>query len=234
MMKNLFMLSLILVFNTIYSFSQDKGYIAVSLGPSIPTSDFASKNIDNEAAGFAQPGGMIDISFGYKLSKNYGIAAMLRGQINNLDKDAISTEITKGLPWVNDNVRTGSWKIGGLMVGGYGTFPITNKVSFEPKFLFGLLLAKSPELNIDLTGPDGSGWVKQNSVTSSTFGALVGAGFKYNAGKKMCLFANIDYLGAKPEFRDVETTTNFDYREKGTYSQTFGTVNLGIGVGYKL
>ena len=65
------------------SLAQDKkGYIGISLGPSIPLGDLASKDIDNESAGFATSGAIFDISVAYKLGKGpFGITAMLRGQI---------------------------------------------------------------------------------------------------------------------------------------------------------
>ena len=45
------------------SLAQDKkGYIGISLGPSIPLGDLASKDIDNESAGFATSGAIFDIS----------------------------------------------------------------------------------------------------------------------------------------------------------------------------
>ena len=44
--------------------------------------DLASKDIDNESAGFATSGAIFDITVAYKLGKGpFGITAMLRGQI---------------------------------------------------------------------------------------------------------------------------------------------------------
>ena len=51
-------------------------------GPSIPLGDLASKDIDNESAGFATSGAIFDISVAYKLVKGpFGITAIRRGQI---------------------------------------------------------------------------------------------------------------------------------------------------------
>jgi hypothetical protein len=63
---------------------------------------------------------------------------------------------------------------------------------------------------------------------------MLGASFHYDAGKRVGIFLNFDYLGAKPEFRNVEMTTSDGTRETGTYSQTFGTINMGLGIGYRL
>ncbi len=45
------------------SLAQDKkGYIGISLGPSVPLGDLASKDIDNESAGFAILSAIFDLS----------------------------------------------------------------------------------------------------------------------------------------------------------------------------
>lgn len=233
-MKNLFILITISLFSATNCLSQDKGYIAISLGSSAPTGDFASKDPDNNSAGFATSGAIFDISFGYKFGKNFGIAALLRGQANGTDAQAIADEISKQNPGISGTVESGTWGIGVYMVGGYGSFPISEKVSFESRIMFGFLSATSPDINVNLTGLGGSAWVKQKSASSSAFAHLIGVGFKYDAGRRICLLANFDYLGAKPEFRNVETTTSLGTSEKNTYSQSFGTINFGIGIGYRL
>jgi hypothetical protein len=76
-------LSLVALMTFIFqSHAQDeKGYIGISLGPSIPMGDLSSKDADNDAAGWANTGAVFDISFAYKLGEgNFGITALLRGQ----------------------------------------------------------------------------------------------------------------------------------------------------------
>lgn len=234
-MKNLLSLFLILIVNTFYSFAQDKGYVAVSLGPSIATGDFASKDMNNNSAGFANTGAFFDISFAYKLGKNFGVTAILRGQANNVDAQAISNEMSKQFTSdISNTVRTGSWGVGALLTGGYASFPIANKWSFESRLMIGFITSTSPDITINLSSPSGSGWVKQNSATGVGFAYLAGVGVKYNVGKKVCLLANFDYLGSNPEFEDVEMTNSVGNLEKNSFTQTFGTINMGVGVGYRL
>jgi hypothetical protein len=234
MKSSLFMI-LFLVFSSFSLFSQDRGYIGVSIGPSIPTGDFSSKDMYNQSAGFAKTGAIFDISFGYKLGKNFGLTAILRGQANKVDAQAISDEMSK--EFMGDfvgTVRTGSWGIGGLLVGGYSSISVAKQLNFESRLMLGFLSATSPDMTINLTGPGGTGWVKQSSTSGTAFAYLAGIGLKYNAGKRVCLLANIDYLGAKPEFEDVETTTSMGDYDKSSYTQKFGSFNIGLGVGYRL
>jgi hypothetical protein len=214
--------------------AQNKGYVAISIGPSIPVGDFASTDANSESSGFARPGAIFDISFAYKLGKNFGIAALLRGQANRVDTEAFENELNRrtGSRWTADSE---SWTTGGLLFGGYGSFPVSPKTSFETKALIGFLNATSPELYVTLNGSGGTGWVRQSSETATAFSYLLGAGFKFDAGKKICLLVSVDYLGSKPEFSDVTiTSSNGGAAQKTTISQSIGTINFGFGVGYKL
>lgn len=231
-MKMKILLFSLLIF-TVTAFAQDKGYIGISLGSSTPIGDFASNDPNNNAAGYAKTGLHFDFTFGYKLGKHFGIAALLRGQANATDAQALADQIAQQNPGVSNTVNSTAWSIGGYMVGGYGSFPISEKFSFESKIMFGFLTATSPDITIDLTGPGGSAWVKENSASSSAFAYLLSAGFKYNVGKHFCLLYYFDYLGAKPEFSNVSTTTSSGTSSTGTFSQNFGTINNNIGIGYR-
>jgi hypothetical protein len=100
--------------------------------------------------------------------------------------------------------------------------------------MMGFISATSPDLTINLSTTEASEWVKQNSTSSVAFAYLAGMGLKYDAGKRLSVLVNFDYLGAKPEFENVETTTSLGDIDKSTYSQTFGSVSIGLGVGYRL
>ncbi|MFN5335325.1 MAG: hypothetical protein ACK5BV_09075, partial [Bacteroidota bacterium] len=174
-MKNLLLLVSFLVFNIFHSFAQDKGYIAISVGPSFPTGDFASKDMDNESAGFAKTGAIFDLSFAYKIGKNFGVTALLRGQSNKVDAQAIADEVSKQLTSdITGTVRTSSWGVGGFLVGGYGSFPVAKQLSFDSRLMAGFISATSPDMTINLSGTGGSGWVKQNTASGTAFAYLLG------------------------------------------------------------
>lgn len=220
------------------SYAQDKkGYIGISIGPSIPTGDLASKDADNEAAGWANTGAIFDISFAYKLGEgNFGITALLRVQANPTDNQALVDEIANQNPdpGINWTIESDGWGIGGFMFGGFGSFPISEKASFDTRAMIGFLSASSPEITVTGTGPGGTAWIKQGSTTAASFAYLIGAGFKFDIGSKLYLLTNLDYLGSNPEFSDVELTASDGSRETDTWSQSMGTINLSVGIALKL
>lgn len=213
----------------------DKGYIGISLGPSIPMGDLSSKDADNEAAGWANTGAVFDISFVYRLGEgNFGITALLRGQANPTDAQGLADELANQVAGVNWTVESDGWGIGGLMFGGFGSFPLSEKATFDTRAMIGFLSASSPEITITGTGAGGTAWVKQGSTTATSFAYLVGAGFKFDINSKLYLLTNLDYLGSNPEFSNVELIASDGSRETDTWSQSMGTLNLSIGIAFKL
>lgn len=228
----------LIAFTTIVLQSQaqdKKGYIGFSIGPSIPMGDLASKDFDNDAAGFAKTGAIFDISFAYKLGNgNFGITALLRGQSNSTDAQSLADEFANQVAGVNWTVESDGWGIGGLMFGGFGSLPISEKSSFDTRAMIGFLSATSPEITVTGSGPGGTAWIKQGNAGTISFAYLIGAGFKFDIGKNLYLLTNLDYLGSNPEFRNVETTTSDGTREKSTWSQSMGTINFSAGIALKL
>lgn len=220
---------------TYYSFSQDKGYVAISLGPSIPIGDFASTDLNNSSSGLAKTGAIFDITFAYKLGTNMGLTAMLRGQSNPVDNQSLLDQLNREDPTISWRVDSKNWGIGGFMFGGYGSFAIaTGKTSFEWRAMIGFLSASSPDLTLSGTQNGISAWAKLNSTTSTSFAYLIGAGFKFNVGAKICLLTNLDYMGSSAEFKNARTTNSAGTFSEETISQKFGTINFGIGIGLRL
>jgi len=235
-MKNIIFSLVALITIVFQSHAQDeKGYIGISLGPSIPIGDLASKDADNEAAGWANTGAVFDISFAYKLGEgNFGITALLRGQANPTDAQGLADELASQVAGVNWTVESDGWGIGGLMVGGFGSFPISELTSFETRAMFGFLTAVSPELTVTGTLPGETIWVKQGSTSATSFAYLFGAGVKFGIGSNLYLLTNFDYLGSNPEFTDVELTASDGSRDTDTWSQSMGTINLSVGIALKI
>ena len=235
-MKKKNFLSILFLFLLHVCWAQDKGYVAVSIGPSIPIEDFASKNSSNEAAGYANPGAIFDVSFQYKFGKYFGISALLRGQANTTDAQAIANELAREINNVLWTVESNPWSIGGILIGGSASVPIglNDKISFESRAMFGFLNATSPEINITGRTNSQSEWAKQQSKMATAFSYLLGAGFKFNIAKRICILTNIDFLSAKPEFKDVLITNSKGEFISNTFSQKFGTINIGLGIGLRL
>ncbi len=234
MKKIIVFITLLLV--TMQSYSQDtKGYIGFSLGPSIPMGDLASKDINKNSAGFAETGAFVDLSFAYKLGgSNFGITALLRAQANSTNLQSMANALANEYPGYTWTIESDGWALSGLMFGGFGSFPVSENVSFDTKAMIGFLNAGSPNLTITVSEPGGTGWISSSRATTRSFAYLIGAGFKFSLGKKLYLLTNLDYIGSNPEFTDVETKTSDGNRSTDTWSQKMGTMNFGIGIALKI
>jgi hypothetical protein len=200
-----------------------KGHIGLSMGPSIPLGDFASKNIDNSNSGFANTGAFLDISFAYKLGYgNFGLTALLRGQSNPINAQALVNEMAQPIIVEANWIENTSWNLGGLMFGGFGSFPISQKISFDTRAMIGFLRTTSPETTV--TFPGLSKIIIKQSVSATSFAYSMGIGFRFELGEKLDLLTNLDYLGSNSEFKNVATTFN----------QSIKTINLSIGIALKL
>ena len=216
------------------TFGQDKGYIAISAGPSFPMGDFASTDSDNEGAGLAKTGSFFDLSFVQKFGTNLGMTLLLRGQYNAIDHEPIMDGLIQEEPLVSWEVESEGWSLGTLMGGVYGSFPLSpDKVSFETRVMAGIVSANSPEILITGTDAFSSAWVKQEHGSGTAFGYLVGVGFKFNLGQRLALLINFDYLATEPEFEDVTTTTSIGIFSENTFSQSITTINTGVGLAYR-
>ena len=145
----------VLMFLATKSFSQNNGYVSISMGPSLPIGNFASKNINNNSAGWATTGVVLDLNIAYKLGRNLGLSGLLRGQTNNFDNTAFGVEFVNQTR-NNWSVNSKPWRIGGFLFGGYGSFSVSKKTSFETKAMIGFLSVASPEINSNLSGSGGS------------------------------------------------------------------------------
>jgi opacity protein-like surface antigen len=229
--KNLLIAILTLISLNVFS---QKGYVAISAGPAIPNGHFASKDFYNESAGWAETGYLIDLSCSYKLGKNFGLSVLLRSRSNNMDNSAFESELTRvtGTSWT---VESEPWILRGIMLGGYGSFPISEVVSFDTRALIGYLSANSVEIDASINGSGGSAWVNQSSVSATSFSYLLGAGFKFHLSKSVCLLAQADYQYAEPEFRGVDIRSSASGQiSTNNIRQLMGTINIGFGLGILL
>lgn len=233
-MKRLILLLTFVIVSFSTSYSQDRGHIGLSVGLSAPMGDFANNKSSDENAGFATAGLLFDFSLNYKLNKTIGIEGLVRVQSNGTDADALADEFSAiTLPGTSGTVESGKWLSVGILGGISATFPLTERFGFNSKILIGVQSSTSPELTVTLNGPGGYAWVKQESGNGTAFAYLIGAGFNYGITEKADLLINIDYLGAEPEFSDVETTTSLGDSSKGSFDQPMSTINFGLGIALK-
>ena len=217
--------------------SQDKGYIVLSLGSGFPTGDFGSNNINNEAAGFATTGTIVDLSLAQKFGNNFGMTLLARIQVNGVDTDPLLEELSAEYPGIPWTAEEHNWATEAFMGGFYGSFPLGNgKFNFETRALIGLVRSVSPEFTFSAFTNNHYYEATTLSATADAFGYLFGVGFKLGIGKHLGVLLNVDYLGANPEFEDVMSYTRIDAiynTSSNTFQQSFGSLNVGVGIGWR-
>src|SRR5690242_16588992 len=101
-MKKLFWSLSAMLFFSSNAFSQpkiapldDRGYVALEAGVAIPVGDFADDDFYSVSSGIASSGGVLGISFAYRLGKSLGLTAMFRGYSNPVDDQVFLDEMEK-------------------------------------------------------------------------------------------------------------------------------------------
>ena len=216
---------------TLNAFCQDKGFVAINIGPSIPIGDFASGDENKEKAGFAKTGFFADLSFGYKLGNIFGIGATVRTQSNSYDSQSIEDILNLVDPSIMTKITADPWKCSGLLAGLYGSVPIKEgKTTFDFRSQIGFMDCRTPAITMSLSAFGFSESFSMGSSSSTSFAYLLGAGFKFDVSSKICINTGIDYVGTSPEFK----IQDFDTGETTTYSQPISTINIGVGAGIRL
>jgi hypothetical protein len=237
-MKKIIYIFALLFLITFNCYSQNKGYIAVSYGASMPLFNFDSKDISQYysaselelgGSGYAKPGSMFEISMAYKKpEQQFGISAIIRNQTHEADMQTLSTQLQKDFNGYTVTAESRKWITNALMLGGYVEIPI-KKFSLDFRAMLGVVSVSSPEWRINVKGPNGYDWERHRLGSAFSFGFMTGIGCKYNISKEMCLLANVDLFGAAPEFIEIEREKTFR-----TYKQVIATYNLSAGIGFRL
>jgi hypothetical protein len=224
----------LLALTCLHANAQDdkRGYLTIGLGPSVPFSDFSSTSASNDDAGYAMTGGNLNIAFAYRLGQNLGLTAMLTGTSNPVDVDALAADFKQSYPNANWTVTADRWRIGGVMIGGFATFPASENLSFDVRLLGGVLKSTMPEIRATATSGiiGGSATREEKSVATVTFD--LGFMFKYKIANAVCILAGADFITANPKFNDVVTRTSFGGSSTADIDQTYSTMNINIGIGF--
>ena len=239
-MKKIITTALIAI--SMISYAQEKqGHIAVAIGGARPVGNFASKNINNDDAGYATNGISYEVSVAYKIKEsNFGVTGMFHYQFNHSDLTSLDISNQGGLGITQSVSATSTWAISGLMAGGFGEFPITEKVVFTSRAMFGFLKATSPDIKISGRTPAIPPYYTsqefryfQPAQISSSLSYLLGIGLKVNIGKRFNLLLNYDYIGLKPTFDTSKLTDDKKNDDKGSFKQSMSSLNLTAGFAFR-
>jgi hypothetical protein len=152
--------------------SDRRGFIGMSLGPSIPVGDFASKYSSN--AGGANVGVNLSLAnFGYMFANNFGVTALWFGAAHKVDTNGSGYDAT--------------WSYGGLLGGVLYSMPISDQLNFDLKAMVGFATAKLDIHNYGNTTANGAGF---------DFGAAL----RYHFSDRWSMLMTADYFTSKPNF----------------------------------
>lgn len=210
-------------------------YAGLTVGASIPLGNYASSDISNANSGFANTGALYNLVFAHPINnKNFGVTAMLHRQVNPVDVQDILGVVLNRIPRSDIRVESTPWVIGSLLVGGYGSLPISKNITLDTRAMIGYISAASPEINIEIENGMGQYWAKQSSVVSPSFAFLIGTSFRFDVAKNIFLLTNLDYLQSSVEFSNIEVKSYFGDRASVTNIQNVQTINFSVGIGLKI
>ncbi len=232
-MKKLIIYAIILL--TPIALISQKQYIGLAIGPSIPLNDFASTNIADSTSGWAKTGVMIEFTYAYRLTHNFGLMAILSYSGNKFNTSSYKNALQEQHPDTAFSVISQSnWSGGGILIGPYLRFPLSSTLSWDVRGLFGLYGSTSPEVTINPSTDDGQtdlgNYIRQRASAYS-YAFMVGTGFKYELSKYyILLFA--DYTTSTLSFNNGSGWDFDDQPYKTTFKQDITYVSVTIGLGY--
>lgn len=198
--------------------------LQVSIGASMPVNQFK-----NRSAAMTGLSGTISFQQALKSRKYLGVNVLARiqsYQVNN----AMLPAATGGSLYGTSIISSENWSTTSLMVGPMWSFKLNENIYFEPRALVGYTISQSPR--IDAISATGAG-VFVASSTGNSVSTLVGANFRFDAGKRVSIFLNLDSFYTQPMLQSTTTTVNPDnYLLNSATTQIF-SLNASCGVGYR-
>ncbi|MCK5703368.1 MAG: outer membrane beta-barrel protein [Cyclobacteriaceae bacterium] len=214
-------------------------YVSLAGGVSVPLSDYANTDFNDESSGFAMIGGNFAINFGYKLNEYLSLSGLLSGSVNRYNyiklQDWFTENYKESLPDTRWLIESKNWGLGGLMIGVTGSIPLKpNKIFLDGRVLGGFTYAYSPSLNV--TGlEDGADdlSLRIDQYSSISWALDFGAGFRYQRTRKQYFTLYADYLMAHPYYNNIDIIDNdIGVIRSDSFSQRVNAVNITLGIGY--
>lgn len=202
---------------------ENKMYLALSVGPSVPLGKFGSKStLPEDGAGFANTGIKLGLHYGYLIGKNFGLASNIGYARYKLDEDAINSMMVVDDPTFK--VSADHWQYYSFLVGPMATVTANDKLNFDFKVLGGLTHTNFPVISAATSSSSAS----SSENWQSAFAWQLETTMRYHFNPRTCFFTNFDYLKTKP-------VTNITITNGGTESseveQHISVISLTVGVG---
>lgn len=225
-MKRYFFIALaMLLSNVVFSQSDDKSLISLSFGPSFPTGDFKLKDIQDERAGLAKTGVHLYLSYSYRLHKNLGAIAVVKGNIHDISYGGYNIPDEFSM-----SVKTTNWRTIAAMGGIFGRFPLSQSNKFEMRLrgIAGIQQTYTPELDVTVIYLNSLSRTKQESSWGYGFAYLIGTDLQYYFNRRLGMVLTVDYHRSKTKFDGFYASRNGN--PDSSSSQITSTLDPGLGL----
>lgn len=232
-------LIILFLFISQISFGQsvNRQLVGLSAGPSFTLDDFARKELNDSTSGFAKTGIALTFNYAYRITHNFGLQLIINYSGNSLDKVSYKDQLEEAHPGYGVSVESNqNWSSGGIFLGPYLRFPLTDRLSWDFRASAGYFGSYSPNVTIFTTKKDDLNEKGEYYLASSraySFAYLVGTGLKYQMESYYVLLFG-DYVNSSIEFKDA---TGWDWDGEPyttTFDQRINYLSVTVGVGYIL
>lgn len=240
--------------------SQEKAYVSLSIGSSIPLPPFSNDDTKNQNSGLAKIGGVIHLKYVRKIPKErLGIALLLTTSVNGLNTNSIIDTYYESNPdprldWQR---KVDGWRTISLQPGVIYTVRLSKKIDMESGIFFGIAYAKSPKYTLKGKGSGNSFgrdyykevMFEQDNVDGFAVTSALQSGVQCPINEKLSLSLSIAYHYLKPTFKNIEqrgsgiTTFEpggpanisiFNYMRRFNITQNMNAININGGAVYRL
>ena len=212
-----------------------KQYAALAIGPSIALDDFKKTDLADSTSGWAKTGVMLEFTYAYRLTHNFGLMAIISYSSNKFNTSAYKSALEEAHPDTTFSVISNSnWGGGGILIGPYLRFPLSSRLSWDIRGLFGLYGSTSPNVTLNPTTDDGQtdlGEYIRQRASAYSYAFMVGTGFKYEFSKYyLLLFA--DYTTSSLTFNNGSGWDFDDQPYETSFKQDITYLSITAGLGY--
>ncbi len=210
MKKSLF--TLLLIYLSAHNvFSQKNSSLSLSIGPSLPTGEYANKDGNDPSSGLAKVGGVLDLSYMHTIGHSgLGFTAMLRARANGISSSAVLETFEKQYPDYQWSTKKRSYKTAAVLAGAYYHFAVTKRIDLKGELMLGAAESWLPDYTI--TGVRDTGVnnivsdfkiATSNKRNAWSFSGMVKIGMAYKLTNKFSLIAGLDFWYLKPTFKKL-------------------------------
>lgn len=202
---------------------EGKGFLILSAGPSFPIGDFSSTDLNNENAGYAKIGFILDLQGAYHITKNFGVGGSVFYSHYSIDDQKLKDQLVgEGLP-SDINLSVDHWQYYGLVVGPVGTTNLSPRTFVDFSIMTGVTRANSPKATASLNGVESS----STEDWATTIPLNVRGGMRFEVGQNGFLFGGLNFMYMKPKF----TYNSLLSGDNTTIHQRITSLNLTFGGG---